>query len=101
MTFAEWNELMRIAHTEALKKAGSFEGLRRVTRARILEGEFAYNGYKFIPECDLSLQGVDANRAWEHSLRLAIYLNVPLRAEIEWRNNEKSAYPGERGLLFF
>ena len=99
--FSNWNDLVRLAHIAALKKAGSFEELRHVTHAQIWNGERSDSGYKFIDEAGISIQGVDANHAWEHALRLAKYLRQPLRAVIEWRHNPKAAHPGESGILEF
>lgn len=97
--FANWNDLVRIAHIAAFKQSGSFEELRNVTHAHIVKGESSERGYKFVADIGISIQGVDANRAWQHALRLAKYLKRPLRADIEWRQNDKAAHPGERGIL--
>ena len=45
------------------------------------------------------IQGVDADHAWPYALRLAIQMKVSVKAEIEWRNNDKAAHPGERGVM--
>ena len=90
---------MRIAHTKAFAKAGSFDELRSVTHAQIHKGRRSDSGYRFIPEVGVSVQGVDANHAWSYSLRLAQYLRTPLRATMEWRHNQKAAHPGETGVL--
>ena len=97
--FSNWNDLLRIAHLEAFKKARSFEELRRVTQAQISNGRRADRGFHFLNEIGISLQGVDANRGWQYALRLAKYLAVPLKAVVEWRHNDKAAHPGERALL--
>ena len=97
--FSNWNELLRIAHTEAFAKAGSFDGLRRVTRAQIVPGVRSDKGFHYIPKIGLSLQNVDADHAWQHSFRLAQYLAVPIKAVVEWRHNDKAAYPGERAVI--
>jgi hypothetical protein len=99
IAFSRWNELVRIAHVEAFKKAGSYDLLRKVTRAHIKNGEYLDEGYKYVPEVGISVQGVDANRAWEHGLRLAMYLKLLLTAEVEWRHHEQAAHPGESGVL--
>ena len=98
-SFSKWNDLMRIAHIQAAKKAGSFEALRTVTIAQIRKGNHADNGFRYVPEIGISLQGVDAIRAWNYSLKLAQYLGVILSITIEWRNNNKAEHPGESGLL--
>src|SRR6266542_4128399 len=97
--FSNWNDLLRIAHIHAFKKAGGFEELRKMTRAQIRKGAYSDEGYRFVPEIGVSIQGVDAGHAWEYTLRLAIHLKVPVKAEIEWRNNDKAAHPGERGVM--
>jgi len=97
--FSNWNDLLRIAHIEAFKKAKSFEELRTATHAQIRKGSHSESGYRFLSEIEISLQGVDANHAWPYALRLAKYVHAPLRASIEWRNNEKAAFPGKGGIL--
>ena len=99
--FSNWNDLLRIAHIHAFKKAGGFEELRKLTRAQIRKGAYSDEGYRFVPEIGVSIQGVDAGHAWEYTLRLAIHLKVPVKAEIEWRHNDKAAHPGERGFMFW
>jgi hypothetical protein len=98
--FRKWNELVRVAHVEAFKKAGSFEALRTATSSQIRKGNHdGDSGFHYIPEIDISVQGVDSRHAWTYALRLAQYIKKPLRASITWRNNEKAAYPGESGVL--
>ena len=99
IAFSNWNGLLRIAHVEAFKKAKSFEEMRTATHAQIRKGSYSESGYRFLSEIGISLQGVDANHAWPYALRLAQYVRSPLRASIEWRNNEKAAYPGKGGIL--
>ncbi|MFZ1056181.1 MAG: hypothetical protein WAN79_10960 [Opitutaceae bacterium] len=94
--FSNWNDLVRIAHIQAFAKAKTFEALRGVTLAQIREGRFSDSGYHFLPEKEISVQGVDANRAWSYALRLAQYLKTPIKAVVEWRNNEKASNPVRR-----
>jgi len=98
-SFSNWNDLLRVAHIHAFKDVRSFEELHKMTRAQIRKGSYSNEGYKFVPEIGISIQGVDADHAWPYALRLAIHLKVPVKAEIEWRNNDKAAHPGERGVI--
>ena len=91
--------MLRIAHVQAFKKLGTFEELRKVTRAQIRKDSYSNEGYKPISEIGISVQGVDADHAWEYALRLAIHLRVPVKAEIEWRQKDAAAHPGERGFM--
>src|SRR6266496_2933031 len=52
--FSNWNDLLRIAHIHAFKKARSFEELRRVTRAQTRKGSYSNEGYRFVPEIGIS-----------------------------------------------
>jgi hypothetical protein len=98
-SFSNWNDMLRIAHIHAFKEARTFEELCKMTRAQIRKGSYSSEGYKFVPEIGISIQGVDASHAWEYALRLAIHLKVPVKAEIEWRHNDNAAHPGERGIM--
>jgi hypothetical protein len=98
--FRKWNDLVRIAITQAYGKAQSYEALRAATHAQIRKGDHSGDsGYHFVSEIGMSVQGVDANHAWQHALGLAQFLKTPLRATIEWRHNDKAAFPGEIGTM--
>jgi hypothetical protein len=95
----KWNGVMDQLHVLALRRLGSFDALKRATRARLRQGRFEDEGYKYLPEADISIQGVDSNLAWAHSLRLARALRVPLRLTVEWRDTPSAAHPGESAVL--
>jgi hypothetical protein len=98
--FRKWNDLVRTAHVQAHAKAGSFESLLTVTHAQLRKGDHSGDsGFHFVPEIALSIQGVDANKAWEYSLRLAQYLKAPLVVNVEWRHKAGAEFPGETALL--
>ena len=93
------NEIWYDLHIMARKRLGSFEAVRRASQANLRQGCYEENGYKFLPEADLSIQGVDANLACEHSFRLAKAVNVSLKVTFEWRDKEGAAHPGETGII--
>jgi len=95
----KWNGILDYLHIMARQRLNSFEALRRASGANIREGRYEENGYRYLPEADLSIQGVDANLAWDHSLRLARALEVPLQLRFEWREKDGAAHPGETGVL--
>jgi hypothetical protein len=99
--FDNWNDLLRLSHIEAFAIVKSFSELRTITRASIQKGRFSERGYHYIEAIDLSIQGVDANRAWANSLRLAQYLKVPIKAFVGWRNKDGAVHPGESGVLYW
>jgi hypothetical protein len=95
----KWNGVLDHMHILARERMGSFEALRRVSGANLREGKYEESGYRYLPDADLSIQGVDANLAWDHSLRLARALKVPIQLRIEWRDKEGAAHPGKEALL--
>jgi hypothetical protein len=95
----KWNSLHEHLHRVAHGRVGSFEALVESSDANLRQGRFEENGYKYVPDLDLSIQGVDSNLAWNHSLLLARSMNVPITVTVEWRNKDGAAYPGEQGVL--
>lgn len=98
-TFSNWNDLLRIAHKLGFEKAGSFEELKKISAAPMRPGEHDDSGFTYLPELGFSLQGLDANRAWEYAIHLAKRIPVPVEAVVQWRHTEKAAHPGESARL--
>src|SRR5215212_6998551 len=96
---AKWNNLLRFAHVEALKRLGSFALLKAASSARLREGRYELEGFKYVPGADISIQGLDSNLAWSSSLRLAKKLSVPVEVEFDWYAKDGAAHPGKRGHM--
>jgi hypothetical protein len=95
----KWNTMLDQLHILGRKRLGSFDALRRVSPARLRPGRYEEEGYHFLPDADLSIQGTDANVAWDYSLGLARQLKVSVTAKFEWRHKDGAAHPGKLGLL--
>jgi hypothetical protein len=93
----KWNSLMNHVHILGLKRLGNLDALKRATGARLRPGRYEEEGFKYLPEGDFSIQGVDSNAAWDHSLAVARALRMPIKATFQWR--EDGAYPGQTGVL--
>jgi hypothetical protein len=91
----KWHDM----HIMARKRLGSYDAVRRASRANLRQGRYEEKGYKYLPEADLSIQGVDANLACEHSFRLARARNISLKVPFEWRDKEDAAHPGRSGII--
>jgi hypothetical protein len=59
-------------------------------------GQKENNGYKFIEEAGVSVQGQDANNAWKGIYHLLKALKIPADIEFSWQENPKATFPGER-----
>ena len=95
----KWNGLMDDVHVLALKRLGSFDALTRASGARLRQGRFEEEGFKYLPDADVSIQGVDANLAWDNALRVARAIGIPIKVIFEWRQKDGAVHPGERGVL--
>jgi hypothetical protein len=95
----KWKTVMDHFHVIGLQILGSFEALKQASGANLRKGRFEKDGYKYLPQADLSIQGVAAKLAWSHSLRLARAINVPVRLEIEWHDKPEAAHAGEIAFL--
>lgn len=95
----KWNRLLDTIHVLARRKLQNFDVLRRKTDANIREGIYAEDGYRYLPEANISIQGVDSNIAWRHSLGLARAISVPIQVKFEWREREDAANPGQQAML--
>lgn len=95
----KWNNVLDELHVIGRSRLGSFEALRKASGANLKDKKYEQNGYRYLPGADLSIQGVDANLAWQHSLKLARALKIPIEARFEWRDKEGAARPGETAIL--
>jgi hypothetical protein len=96
-----WNNLLAYLHVLAMKRLGSFAALERVSLARLRFGKHESSGFKFLPEANISIQGLEANRAWDGSLVLAREIQVAIKAQFEWYDKSEAAHPGKRGMMEF
>jgi hypothetical protein len=95
----KWNRIFDDLHVLGLKRLGSVEKLKNFTGAGLRRGRYEEEGYRYLSEADISIQGVDANNAWNHALRVARALRVPIKVAFEWRNREGAVHPGQRAVL--
>jgi len=93
-----WNKLLQTIHELALDHV-DFDELKRVSTTNIRQGRFDDRGFHYLAESDISVQNKPANDVWKDCLRLAQHLDMKLRIELEWRNRDKAAHPGERAVL--
>lgn len=95
----KWNSLLDHVHVVARQRLGSFDALQRISSAHLRPGRYEEEGFHYLPDADLSIQGVDSNFAWAHSLGIARHLRMPIRVRFEWRHKEGAARPGQAAIL--
>jgi hypothetical protein len=91
-----WNHLLLAMIREA-KKGRTPEKVSELIICNNIVGKKEDNGYKYIDEVGISVQGQDANGAWRAIAHLDLALKLPLEVEFSWQDNPKAASPGQRG----
>lgn len=95
----DWNSLLRDIHIMARKQLGSFEAVRRASGANLRQGRFESDGYRYLPEADLSIQGCDSNHSCERAFNLAKAMDLSLSVTFEWRDKDEASHPGQTGQI--
>jgi hypothetical protein len=82
-------------------KAKGFEGQKLVRELGIPSKAASYDdeGYKYISELGISVQGQSAADAWKEVDRLAKKWLIPVNVEFIWRQNPKAQHSGKAGIL--
>ncbi len=100
-----WNNLVHVAHIEAVKRFGSVEAVRRISTAKMILGrassDRAKAGYRYVAEINACIKNVDAEHAWSNTFRLAKALKVRVEVEFEWLQKSEAAHPGKTARLFW
>lgn len=96
---ANWNGLLDATLRIGFKRLGSFAALRNTAPVNMVEGRKTKEGYHFLADVGLSVQGQDANDAWKYTAHLARRLGCEIEAHFIWRIKEGAAFPGTSGRL--
>jgi hypothetical protein len=96
---ANWNRLLDQILILAMKRVGSFEKLRQACPVNVVKGRKEDDGYSYLREIDISVQGQDANGACRAIATAAQGLGIAIDITFMWRLKEAAAHPGERGRL--
>jgi hypothetical protein len=88
--------LIRLIPKERLAKT---DEARRLIIVNFVPGEKKDEGYRFVPELGISVQGQDAKDSWKGASHIAKQLGVPVEVEFLWRMKEGAEFPGVTGRL--
>ena len=92
-----WNALLLEAIRIARKKIKSDEELRGLIAVNFVFGRKEDDGYRYLHDADLSVQGQDSNKAWNGTFQIARKLSLPFDVIFAWREKEGSQNPGIKG----
>lgn len=82
-------------------KAKGFEGEKLVRELGVpaKAGSYDDDGYRYLSDLGISVQGQSAADAWKEVDRLAKKWRIPVIIEFVWRQNPKAQHPGKVGIL--
>jgi hypothetical protein len=94
-----WNSLLNEAIRFARKSTKSDDEFKRLVTVNWCKGKKEDEGYRYLPDVNLSVQGQDANAAWRSALHIAKQSGCPIEVVFTWRMKEGAAHPGVTGKL--
>lgn len=94
-----WNTLMNESIRAAGKQGLSPELILGLMKVPAKIGEFEGPGYKYIKEAGISVQGQNANKAWQQTYVIADALGFTVEAKWVWQDKDKAHLPNESGSL--
>jgi len=94
-----WNMLLDEMLRRAMKRVGNFEKLRQLCPVNMVKGRKEDEGFSYLRDIDVSVQGQDANGACRAIVTAAQGLGIALDIGFMWRHKEGAAHPGERARL--
>ena len=94
-----WASILHVMIAQV--KAKGFEGEKLVRELGVPSKAATYedDGYRYVPELGISVQGQSAEDAWKEVDRLAKKWGIPITVEFVWRQNPKAHRPGKAGVL--
>ena len=94
-----WNGLILELVRRTRNRLTNGEEPNRLIVVNFVPGKKDDEGYKYVPELELSIQGQDANNAARGACHIARQLGLSLEIEFLWRAKKGAAHPGETAIL--
>ena len=92
-----WNRLLDKAIRVAPKVLNDPKKVTTLLHINAVVGQKEDQGYRFLSDTGISVQGQDANGAWRAVYRIAKELSIPFDVEFMWLQKEGVAYAGQTG----
>jgi hypothetical protein len=92
-----WNGLLFAAIREAKARTKTLADFTRLMLVNFVEKQKGDEGFRFLPDVGISVQGQDANASWRAACNLAQQLGFQLKVTFAWRQKEGAAFPGVTG----
>ncbi len=100
VTRPNWNRLLLRMVRLANEHANNFDDLIRLfPMTNIVSGRKVNQGYRYLSDINVSVQGQPANSACPTIVKTARKLDIALDIGFRWRDKEEAAYPGDRARI--
>lgn len=93
-----WNPLLHAVIRESLKHLTK-EQMRNLLTCNYFAGKKEDQGYKYLDDVGISVQGSDANNAWKAIYNILKVIKVPVEVTFVWQDNPKAVSPGATAKL--
>lgn len=94
-----WASILHVMLAQVKAKGPVGEKLVQELAIPTRAAKYEEDGYRYIPELGISVQGQSAADAWKEIDRLAKKWRIPVNIEFVWRQNPKALHPGKAGVL--
>ena len=94
-----WNRLLDHAIVLAMQRHNNFQQVQQICPVNMVKGRKEDDGYSFLAEAGLSVQGQSANAASRSLVTIARSLRVSVEIAFLWRAKQGAEHPGERARL--
>ena len=99
VTRPNWNLLLDEILRLATKRVGTFDLVQKLFPVNMVSGRKEDEGYSYLNDVNISVQGQDSNGACRAIVTVAQALGIELEISLMWRHKEGAAFPGERARI--
>lgn len=94
-----WNGLMLQTIRAAFERLKDKQAVADLVIVNKVLHKKEVEGFKYLPEIGISVQGQDSNKAWKAIHHIAKSLGFSVEVTFAWYENPKAAHPGSTGRL--
>jgi hypothetical protein len=100
-TDVSWNGLLNEAIRIAKKRTKSEDEFKRLILVNFVMGKKDDEGYRYLADIGVSVQGQDSNAAWKAVFYIAKQLGCQFEVVFTWRMKKEAAHPGITGRFTY
>ena len=95
----KWSSILVSAIEAVAERGYSDQRLAGALNIPAKNEKYEDQGYKYLPQLRISIQGQSAQDAWTEAARLAEQHGFPIEVTFMWRGSPKAARPGQRATI--